>query len=271
MMKTKPAWLREHLPFYLVASLLALVFLLPLVWMVVYSLRTPGLPPPRGLEWLPRPLSWGNYRTLFEILPFGRYLLNSVVVTGLGVTLTLLSASLAGFGMAQLNRANRRRLLVLSIGLLMIPITSLWLTRFLLFAWLKWTDTYLALLAPAFMGSSPFFILLFYWAFRRLPEGLIEAARLEGASLLTAWRRVGLPLVRPTTGVVAVLTFILYWNDFINPLLYLKSQPMFTLAVGLQQLQQLDRTNWPILLAGSLVMTLPLIGLFILIQRQMRG
>ena len=78
---------------------------------------------------------------------------------------------------------------------------------------------------------------------------------------------MGVPLVRPTIAAVAVLTFILYWNDFINPLIYLKSQRLYTLAVGLQQLQQLDRTNWPLLLAAAVVMTLPVIVLFLLIQR----
>jgi multiple sugar transport system permease protein len=136
-----------------------------------------------------------------------------------------------------------------------------------LFNALGWIDTYLALLAPALMGSSSLFVLLYYWAFRRLPREHFEAAWLEGAGVLHIWRRVGLPQARPTSAAVAVLTFILYWNDFINPLLFLKSQRLYTLAVGLQQLQQLDRTNWPLLLAGAVVMTLPVIVLFLVVQR----
>ncbi len=158
---------------------------------------------------------------------------------------------------------------MLSIGLLMVPLTALWLARFVMFARLGWTDSYLALLSPALMGSSPFFVLLFYWAFRRLPAELFEVARLEGAGPLTVWRRVALPLSRPTSTAVAVLTFILYWNDFINPLLYLKSPHLYTLAIGLQQLQQLSRTNWPLLLAGSVIMTLPVIILFLLVQKHL--
>lgn len=171
--------------------------------------------------------------------------------------------------MAQLGPLARRRLVVFSVGLLMVPLTALWLARFVLFARLGWTDSYLALLAPALMGSSPFFVLLFYWAFRRLPVELFEVARLEGAGPFTVWRRIALPLTRPTTAAVAVLTFILYWNDFINPLLYLKSPQLYTLAIGLQQLQQLNRTNWPLLLAGSVVMTLPIIILFLLVQKHL--
>ena len=197
----------------------------------------------------------------------GRYILASWLVSGMEVVLTLLVASWAGFGMAQLSRRSWRRLLALSVGLLMVPVTTLWLTRFLLFNALGWIDTYLALLAPALMGSSPFFVLLFYWAFRRLQAECFEAARLEGASPLDIWWQIGLPQVRPTIAAVGSLTFILYWNDFINPLIYLKSQSLYTLAVGLQQFQQLDRTNWPLLLAAALVMTLPVVALFFLTQR----
>jgi multiple sugar transport system permease protein len=169
--------------------------------------------------------------------------------------------------MAQQGYQVRRLLLTLSIGLTIMPLTAVWLARFVLFDTLGWIDTYLPLLAPALMGSNPFFMLLFYWAFRRVPAELYEVAHLDGASPLTVWWLVGLPLVRPTIAAVAVLTFILYWNDFINPLIYLKSQRLYTLAIGLQQLQQLDRTNWPLLLAAAVVMTLPVIALFLLIQR----
>jgi multiple sugar transport system permease protein len=257
------------LTFYLVSTIIALVFVLPLMWMVASSLRTPGYPPARGVEWLPHPLAWSNYTEIFDLIPMARYILNSLLVAGVAVLFTLVFGSLAGFGMSQLGSQIRRRLLVLSIGLLLVPLTALWLARFLLFTSLDWIDTYLALWAPAMMGSSPFFILLFYWAFRRLPVELFDAARLEGATPLIAWRQVALPLTRSTITVVAVLTFILYWNDFINPLLYLKSPGLYTLAVGLQQLQQLSRTNWPYLLAGAVVMTLPVIFLFLLVQKQL--
>ena len=257
----------DRLVFYLVASAIVLAFALPLVWMLVASLRTPGLAPPRGVEWLPQPLSWSNYPALFKLLPLGRYFLNSLILCGLAVGFTLLIASWAGFGMAQLGRRARRWLLLLSIGILMAPLMVVWLARYVLIARLGLVDSYLGLLAPALMGSSPLFVLLFYWGFRRMPVELFEAARLEGAAPLSIWRRVAMPLARPTTATVAVLTFILYWNDFINPLIYLKSQSLYTLAIGLQQLQQLDRTNWPLLLAAALVMTLPVVLLFIITQR----
>jgi multiple sugar transport system permease protein len=137
----------------------------------------------------------------------------------------------------------------------------------LLFKHLLLIDTYWALIAPAWMGSSPFFVLLFYWSFRRTPLELFEAARLEGLNVLGIWAKVAMPLARPTIMSVGVLTFVQYWSDFVNPLLYLKSEQRYTLPVGLQVLQQLDTTNWPLLMAGSVVMTIPVLLLFFLVQR----
>jgi multiple sugar transport system permease protein len=151
----------------------------------------------------------------------------------------------------------------------MVPVTSLWLPRFLIFKWLGWIDSYAALLAPALLGSSPLFVLLFYWSFRRIPAEMFDAARLDGAGTLGLWWWVAFPLARPAAVAVGTLTFIQYWNDFINPLLYLKSQANYTLAVGLQQLQQMDRTNWPLLLAAAVVMTLPTLVLFVFVQRNL--
>lgn len=253
--------------FHAAAIAISVVFVLPLIWLVSGSLRTAGLPPTAGAIWMSWPPAWENYARIFELLPFGRYLFNSILVAVSGAGLTLLSAALVGFGMAQLPRRVRRILLAFSVALLMAPVTILWLPRFLMFSYLGWIDSYAALLAPALMGSSPLFILLFYWAYRRIPSEQFEAARMDGAGAVRIWWAVALPQVRPALLAVGVLAFLSYWNDFIQPLLYLRSQRLYTLAIGLQQLQQLDRTNWPLMLAGGVVMTLPVMLVFWLSQR----
>ena len=220
---------------------------------------------------MPDPIRLDNYASVFELLPFGRYLLNSLAVVALAVPLTIVTASMAGFAMAQLERRTGIRLVVLSVALLLVPVTALWLTRFLLFRWVGLVDTLLALVVPALMGSSPLFVLLFYWTFRRIPFELYELARLEGAGPLIVWRRVGLPLARPTVVAVAILTFLLYWSDFINPLLYLRSPELYTLPLGLRQLQQLDRSDWPLLMAGSVILVVPVVLFFLVVQRRFLG
>lgn len=241
---------------------LAALFILPFVWMLSTSLRQPGLPPPRTIEWLPAPIAFGNYARIFDLAPLGRYTLNSLAVIALAVPLTVLTASWAGFALAQLPAEERVSLIRLAIVLLMVPFTAVWLGRFLLYKQLGLSNSLLAVVAPSLMGTSPFFILLFYWTFHRLPRELYAAARLDGAGALSIWRTVAFPLALPTAAGVAVLTFVLYWSDFTGPLLYLRSPLGYTLPVGLQLLQQLDRTNYPLLMAGSVVMVAPVLVVF---------
>jgi multiple sugar transport system permease protein len=257
--------------YHLAAALISLLCLLPLLWMLAAALRQTGTPLPRTLDIFPWPPAWENYARIFEIVPLGRYLLNSIFVVALAVPLTLLTASWAGFGMSQLPRRLRTRLLVLSILLQMVPVTALWLTRFLLFSWIGLTNSHLALIAPALMGASPLFVLLFYWSFRRVPLEQYESARMDGATPITLWRLIGLPQARPALLAVGLLAFLLFWNDFINPLLYLKSTRLYTLPVGLMQLQELDKTNWPLLMAASALVTLPAVVVFLWLQRALLG
>jgi multiple sugar transport system permease protein len=262
-MRNKLATFLHHL----VSLTLAAVFLLPLVWMIAASLRPAGLPPPHGMEWFPSSPTLDNYARIFEILPFARYAFNSLLVALTGALLTLVTASWAGFGMSLLGKRARFRLLILSVLLQMIPFTALWLSRFLLFAQLGITNSRFSLIAPALMGTSPLFILLFYWTFRRTDRAVFETAELDGANLFQTWWRVALPLARPALMAVSLLAFLFYWNDFITPLLYLRSQTLYTLPVGLLQLQEMDRTNWPLLMAAAVVMTVPAVAMFAALQR----
>ena len=251
---------------HIALTVLATAFVLPLVWLIAGSLRTPGLPPPRAVEWLPDPLTWSNYARIFDLAPLGRQTLNSLIVVALAMPVTVVIASWTGFALAQLPREDRTPLIRMSIVLLMIPFTAVWLGRFLIFSQLSLVNTVWALVAPAFMGTSPFFALLFYWTFRRLSSEVYESARLDGAGALTVWWRVALPQAAPTAIGVAVLTCVVYWSDFISPLLYIKSPESYTLPIGLQLLQQMDRTNFPLLLAASVVMIVPLLVLYALLQ-----
>lgn len=258
---------RRAICFHAAAICVALVFALPGLWVLATSLRRPGAPPPRTIEWLPDPIAWSNYAAIFELLPMGRYLANSLLVAAVAVPLTLVVASWAAFAMAQLPARWRYLLLGLAVALRMVPLPALWLTRFMVLSELRLIDTFSALLAPAWMGTSPFFVLMYYWSFRRMPPALIEAARLDGLGPLAIWARVALPLAHPATVAVSVLTFVHYWSDFISPLLYLKSESRYTVTVGLRVLQQLDATNWPLLMAGVVIMVLPVVALFLLVQR----
>jgi multiple sugar transport system permease protein len=249
------------------AAILAALFLLPLIFMVTGSLRKAGLPPPRTPELLPWPPAFDNYDRAFDLVDIPRYLLNSTIVAAVVVPLTVLFASWAGFAMAQLSRRWRAVLVAVSLIALMVPLTALLVPRFVIFKTLGLTDTYWPLIAPVLIGLSPFYVLLFYWAFRRLPAELYEASRLEGLSPLAMWWRVGMPLIRPVTVAVAVLAFLFTWSDFINPLIYLFDERKFTLPLGLRSLASLDRQDFPLLLAGAVTATVPVIAAFLYVQR----
>jgi multiple sugar transport system permease protein len=256
----------RRIAFHAVAGCIAALFVVPLFWAALASLRQPGLPPARGLD-LSGALAWENYQRIFTLLPLSSYLLNSLLVAGSSVLITLVTASWAGFAMARLPTPLRSRLVLFAVLLRLIPLPALWLARFVIFTRLQLTDTLWALIVPAWMGTSPFYVLLFYWSFRRVPSELFDAARLDGAGVLYTWASVGLPLVRPTAASVGVLCFIHYWSDFINPLIYLKSEANYTLPVGLRILQQLDITNWPLLMAGAVVLMAPILLIFLFAQR----
>ena len=257
----------RRVAFHALAGCIAALFVVPLIWAGLASLRQPGLPPPRGLGLPTTALAWQNYRQIFTLLPLGGYLLNSLLVASSAVLITLVTASWAGFAMARLPAPLRGRLVLFAVLLRLIPLPALWLARFVIFTRLQLTDTLWALIVPAWMGTSPFYVLLFYWSFRRIPSELFDAARLDGAGVLYTWASVGLPLVRPTAASVGVLCFIHYWSDFINPLIYLKSEANYTLPVGLRILQQLDVTNWPLLMAGAVVLMAPILLIFLFAQR----
>ena len=229
---------------------LAALFLLPLLFMILAAFRPAGSPLTSSL-W-PIPPTVDNFRKLFVVLPMGRYTLNSLFVVAAAVPLTVLTASWAGFAMARLPRPAQRRWVLLSFLVLMVPGVALWSSRFILYSRTGIGGTLGTLIVPAFMGTSPFFVLMFYRAFRRIPTAVYDSARLDGAGVLATWGRVALPMARPTAVAVAALAFILYWGDYISPLLYLGDAGRYTLPVGLQLLEQLGRSNYPLLLAGAL-------------------
>jgi multiple sugar transport system permease protein len=143
---------------------------------------------------------------------------------------------------------------------------AIWRLRFYVLNTLGLIDSLGALIAPALAGGSPLFILLYYWACWRIPPELYESARLEGAGAWTVLWQVARPLTWPTTAAVAVLAFALYWGDFTTPVLYIFRPDLYTLPVGLQLVRQMDATNLPLLMAGSVLMIAPVVALFLGLQ-----
>jgi len=263
-------WTRDlaRVSHHILTIVAAAIFVIPLIWMVGASLRQPGLAPPSQIEWIPNPVVLNNYWAVInDLIPFWQYLGNSLLVVAIAVPVTVITASWAGFATAQIAPRPRAWLMFISFATLMVPVTALWLTRFFIYKWIGIFDTHWALIIPSIMGSTPFYVLLFYWTFVRVPAELYEAARLEGAGAFRVWAWIAMPLARPAITAVAVLAFVLYWSNFLDPLLYLNTQSRYTLPVGLQSLQQMQPTAYPLLMAGAVLITVPVIIMFVFAQK----
>lgn len=246
---------------------IALAMVMPLVWMIATSLRERGSVPPRRLEWIPDPVIWSNYRDVFAALPFATMAANSVIVTSIAVPLSVLCASWGGFALAQLMPRTRRWLVAVALIAALIPTTATWVTRFVLFSHLGLIDTWWPLILPALMGTSPLFVLVYLWSFMGIPRDIFEAARLDGTSAFRTWATIAFPLVRPTTIAIAMLTFTMHWNNFTDPLIYIQSLERQTLPFALSALHQLAPTDWPLLMAAAVMLTVPAVVVFLIGQR----
>lgn len=251
----------------LAGAFVAAVFLVPLALMISGSLRRAGAPPPRTPELVPDPVSFENYGRALELVDLARHAMNSLLVAAVAVPLTVLVASWAGFALSQLRGRVETLVVGLSFVALMVPTTALLVPRFAIFRTLELTNTYVPLIAPALIGMSPFYVLVYWWSFRRVPRELFDAAAIDGGTPFRTWWQVGMPSVRGTTAAVALLAFIFTWGNFLDPLIYLFDARLFTLPLGLKSLAQLDAANYPVLLAGAVFATAPVVAAFVVAQR----
>lgn len=250
----------------IVSLLLACLFILPLIWLALGSLQPTGQTS-QVFALIPQLASISNYWRVFQSYDLAHPVLNSLLVVGAAIPLTLLTASGAGFAMSQLGDRVRRPLLVFTIILMIVPLPALWLPRFVMFAAVGWIDSLLALIIPALMGTSPFYVLLFYWSFRRIQANVLDAARLDGAGTFGLWWRIALPQARLVINVVIVLSFAFYWGDYMSALIYLRSEALYTLPLRLQLFMTQDIPNQPLAMAATLLAILPVLLLFLWIQR----
>lgn len=242
----------------------ALATSFPFVWMVTSSLKPPSeaLAVPPTL--LPRSPSLDAYARLFTELDFGRYLVNTIVVVLIGGA-GLLAMAMAGYGFAKYRFRGRGVLFLLVLMTLMIPVQVTMIPTYLILNELHLTNTLVGVAAPTLV--SAFGIFLFRQFMATIPDELLEAARLDGAGELRTFWRIVLPLSKPILAVQAVLTFIAGWNSFLWPLIIATDQDKYTLAVGLSLLNQQITVNPTLQMAGSSLMVVPIIVVFVCFQR----
>lgn len=255
---------------YSFLTLAGILFLLPIVYMLSTSLKVPGtemLWPPTFFD---SPLWWDNYRRVFEYVPFGRYLLNSIFISGVGTFGSVLSASMAAFAFARLPFRGRTLIFWMMLCTMMVPFQVLLIPQFLLFTKLGWIGSYLPMIIPPFFGGGAWGILLLRQFFLTLPQELIDAAEIDGASPWQIFWTVTLPLSKTVLATVTVLFFMNFWNDFLGPLVFLRSQDLLTVPVGIAAFHSAGlylRGAWTILMAAVTISILPLLVIFLFAQK----
>jgi multiple sugar transport system permease protein len=248
-----------------------LVVVGPFLWMLLSSLKPEGeirrVPP----TWLPETLTFEHYETLLSRLNFPQFFANSVIVA-VAVTLgNLLFCSSLGYALAKLRFPGRRGLFAVVLGMLMVPGVVLFVPQFVLVSNMGLVNTYGGLVLPYLAG--PFGVFLMRQYLLSIPDELIEAARVDGAGEFRIFWRVVLPLCRPALATLGILTFLASWNNFLWPLVVATSEDKYTLpvALALYSVGQ-NRINFGLLLAGAVVVVLPVLIVFVLLQRHfLRG
>jgi multiple sugar transport system permease protein len=245
--------------------LVALLWLFPFIWMVSTALK----PNAAVFELPPRlvsdTLQWDNFAGAWNYVPFGRFMLNGLLVAGVGTLLVLVSSSLAAYAFARLRFPGRDRLFVAYLGTLMVPQEVIVVPMFILMKNLGWVDSYQALILPwAFTAFGTFLLRQF---FLTIPRELEDAARVDGASRLRILWNVIVPMAVPALAVLAVFTFINYWNSFLWPLIIVNSQAHATVPLGLNMFMGQFGSQWNYLMAASTISMLPSLLLVLATQR----
>lgn len=244
----------------------AVVFILPFYWMVITSLKPSQdvfTSPP---SFFPSVVNWRNYVYGWTAFPFTRFLLNSVLVTALAVIGNLISCALAAYGFARLRARGRSVLFALMLATMMIPQEVTIVPTFILFSKLHMVNTLFPLFLPAWFGY-PFFIFLLRQFFMSIPTELDDAARVDGAGHFRVFAQIVLPLAKPALAAVTIFAFVGNWNNYIGPLIYLRSVNKYTLPLGLGLFQSQNFSLYSLLMAVSVVTLAPIIIVFACAQR----
>ena len=262
----------------IIMTLVLISFLAPTLWMVSSSLKARTEVFANPIVWIPAVPQWRNYADAMQLLPFGRFALNTFVICGLTVVGTVISSSMVAYAFARLRWPGRDFFFTLLLGTMMLPEIITLIPMFIEFRTLGWTKpgnvlgilplNFLPLVVPYWLGLAPLYVFLMRQFFKGIPMELEEAALVDGASRFRILFSIILPLSKPVIATVAVFSFLQSYNDFLQPLIYLNGRDNWTLALGLRALNDVQQTGqWELLFAASTVVLIPILLVFVFAQR----
>ncbi|AZN43119.1 carbohydrate ABC transporter permease [Paenibacillus albus] len=252
---------------YTLLIALSIMCLIPFVWMVRSSLMQIGqifsMPP----VWIPKPFVFHNYTEAFSLARFDRFFLNTMIIVVLSTLGTVITSSLCAYSFSRVHWRGRDLIFGIILTSMMLPSVITLIPTFIGWQYFHAIDTYAPLIIPAWFGGGAYNIFLIRQFCQTIPVELDEAARVDGASHLTIFTRVIVPLVVPALVVVTLFSFLGNWNDFMGPLVYLNSESKFTLSLGLMFFKGTYTARWDLMMAASTVVVLPVLVVYMLGQR----
>lgn len=249
---------------YLVIILVSMTMVLPFVWMLSASLKAEteifGFP----IKWIPETFQWDNYTKVWTAVPFGLYYLNTLKIAVITTVLVVINSSLAGYAFAKIKFPESNRLFFIYIATMMIPYQVMMIPQFMLMNQLGLVNTHWALII---LGTfNPFGVFLFRQFFLSIPDELLEAARIDGLSEFGIYWKIIMPLSKPAIATLVIFSFMHAWNDFLGPLIYLTSDRLYTLQLGIQHFITEYNTEYSLLMAAAVSAIVPTIIVYFLAQ-----
>lgn len=241
--------------------------LLPLYWLVRSSFMSMGqifqLPP----IWIPKPFRWSNYTKAFSVVPFGQYYLNTAFIVVSVVIGTVVSSSLSAYAFARLRWKGRNIVFAGLMASMMLPFAVTMIPLFVTWSRMGFSNTYVPLIVPAWLGGGASNIFLLRQFYRTIPRELDESAFIDGANYFQIYFHILLPLTKSALIVVGMFAFMGSWNDFLGPLIYLNSTSKYTVSLGLRMFQGMYNAEWHLMMAASTIAILPVMTVFFIGQK----
>lgn len=239
--------------------------IMPFVWMISASLKLETEVFMFPIKWIPDVIRWENYFQVFEKIPFTRYYINTIIITGSVVILQIVTSSLAAYSFAKISYRGRDGLFLLYLSSLMIPFQVIMIPQFIIIKNLGLVNNIWSIVIIS--AFTPFGVFLFKQNFITIPEELSEAARIDGCSEFKIYLNVIMPLSKPAISSLAILTFVWTWNDFLKPLIYLSTDTKKTIQLGIRNFLSLYTADYALLMAAATMSLLPVIIVYFIAQK----
>ena len=255
--------------YYVVSILLAVVAMIPLLWMISTSLKSRGALMSIPIEWIPDEPTLNAYGEVFSRFPFMKTIGNSLFISVSYTLITLVSASMAAFAFAKVRFRGSEGILKVYLAMMMIPTQVTMIPLFVIMNNLGLIDSYASVILPSIF--KPFAVFMLVQQMRSIPNDYLDAARVDGAGIFSVYARIALPMCAPTLATLAVTTFMESWNDYLWPLLMLTDRNKMTLPIALSTLNGQYNTEYNVLMAGSLISMIPIIIIYLCAQKQFKN